>query len=165
MGCGPSLLSRMAARPGKDEAVVGSPVVAAIAVATTDSVPEAPPQTPADDTRDKFEWATARFCDNRIIELQEAGFVVAREVANGYAMLRRPRSDLSAHPFNTASTARVGGLLVSLGAHRIGASFVTRDVLDHPNGASLTMRVTLGMETYIFNGASVKVSFPTDSPA
>ena len=165
MGCGPSLLLRVATRTSKDKAVVGSPVVAAIAVATTDRVQEAPPQAPLDDVRNEFEWATARFCDERIIELQGAGFVVAREVANGYAMLRRPRTDLSAHPFKTASTAWVGGRVVSLGAHRIGASFVTRDVLDHPTGASLTMQAHLGVETYIFNGASVKVSFPSDSPA
>lgn len=120
---------------------------------------DSPPRRPEDDRNAQFEWIQCSFNAAHMIELQSEGFTVVCEIANGYAMLRRRRTDLSDHRFATASSVTVTGRVLPLGACRIGAKYVTRDVFD-PHGASLTMIVApTGEEVYVFNRGEVAVSF------
>jgi hypothetical protein len=163
MGCCLST-PRTPAPVRQDKPVLGAAVVTATPVATTTLLSDMPPppHAPSDDSRNEFEWAKSAFLGDAVLGLQRSGFVIASEVANGYVLLRRPRVDLSAHWFASASHAKLRDRIVPLGARRIGPSFVTRDVPDHTSdAASITMCVApSGIETYVFRGATVNVSFP-----
>jgi len=140
-------------------AAAAAVVTAVPVVDVTVFAADSPPRRPEDDRNAQFQWTTCRFCETHIIELQSEGFAVVCEVANGYAMLRRRRTDLSDHRFATASSVTVAGRVLPLGSCRIGAKYVTRDVFD-PHGASLTMIVApTGEEVYVFNRGEVAVSF------
>lgn len=153
-------LSKSVHEPAVGQAVT----VTGVPPRTGQAVTVVPPRTPTEDAHGKFQWMSCTLSDSKIISLQQKGFVVASEIANGYAFLRRERPDLSTHRFATASVVNVnvGGCgFFHLGACRNGTNYITRDVLLDSKGASLTMTVTeTGVELYIFNGASVVVSFP-----
>ena len=133
-----------------------SSVVTAIPVAC---IGDALPMTPMDDRNGRFDWTKCQDIGNEILELQEKGFVIATEAENGYSWLRRRRFDPSEHRFATATSVKVQDRVLALGACRTGPKHITRDVCDS-SGASLTMVVPDdGIETYVFNGGSVSVSF------
>lgn len=62
------------------------------------------PCGPIDDPHGIFEWVTCRLADPAIVKMQEAGFIIADEVQNGYAVLRRRRRILFDACVATASS-------------------------------------------------------------